>query len=416
MIRSVLHKLSVDAFTRECNGKCPICGLPARTLRTVSDLDNTYYACRRCGGFMTPYAVSDIESYCKDAKLSSIYGRGLISYYIQKEWLAIDAQYNDYDTNRIHYAKLDRAKLTVLLKKPTPSISEQIAECMQVIASEKCNDGRFVPWGFGGELGSRSWWDLFEQSQRSEEISVSAEALANLQQFYLEIIRILCATSADEVEYFFRKCLCEGEKLLDCIAPSRQTVIGERQFDLVRFVVTTKGWQLLDGKVNESTSRSVFVAMWFAEFTKPLREVIRKALKDKNYDPVFVDELPTRSNLTLEQKNDLAENSTIDDMIIANIRRAKFVIADLSCFPGEKLTSVGYKDLDGKPLCRDVVCAGAYFEAGYAMALGKPIIYFVNYRQQPHFDVNHIPYIVWDESALEDLETQLKSSIEARGL
>jgi hypothetical protein len=156
--------------------------------------------------------------------------------------------------------------------------------------------------------------------------------------------------------------------------------------------------------------------MWFAEFTRPLREVIRNVLKNKGYDSVFVDELPTRSNLTPEQKHDLLTNSTIDDMIIANIRRSRFIIADLSCCPGEKMTSEMYKQRDGSPETRDIVCAGAYFEAGYATALEKPIIYTVHKKQSPHFDVNHIPYITWNEDGLNELEVALGGAIEARGL
>lgn len=416
MIRSVLHNISVGAFAGQCNARCPVCGLPARRLRTASDFDNTYYACRKCGGFKTPYAAYEIASYCNNANVFEPYSRGLISYYIQKEWLTVDAQFNDYETQNIHYAELNHDKLIGLLKKSGPSISEQIAGCMQVIASEKCTNGRFAPWGFGGEVGETSWLDLINLSKSSEDIGASAAALAKLQQFYLEIIRILCANSVDEIEYFFHKCLCEEEHLLDCLSPNRPAAIGEYQFDLERFVITTKGWKFLDGSGSDDSSRSVFVAMWFAEFTKPLREVIRKVLKSKGFDPVFVDELPTRSDLTPEQRKDLAENSTIDNMIVANIRRSKFVIADLSCFPGEKLTSVLYKDLEGNPLSRDLVCAGAYFEAGYASALEKPIIYLVHKNQTPHFDVNHIPYITWDEKSLCELEVQLKSSIEARGL
>ena len=186
--------------------------------------------------------------------------------------------------------------------------------------------------------------------------------------------------------------------------------------DIASFVITSKGWKFLEGDNAPSSSKSVFVAMWFAEFTQPLRESIKKVLQDKGYDPVFVDELPTRSNLTPDQKRDLIANSTIDDMIIANIRRAKFVIVDLSCFPGEKMTSTIYKRPDGTPEVREIVCAGAYFEAGYATALEKPIIYLVHQKQTPHFDVNHIPYITWYENRMSDLEIALKSGIEARGL
>ena len=416
MIRSVLHNLSIATFANKCNAKCPVCGLPTLGVDSPDEFENTYYACRRCGGFKTPFDAADIASYCVANNVRVSDGRGLISYYIQKEWLAIDAQCNDYETSNIHYAKLDREKLVGILHKPLPSISEQIAGCMQVIASEKCRNGRFKPWGFGGELGEPNWWDLFQQSCQTEEIDASVDWLKSLDQFYLEIIRILCATSIDEIEYFFRKCLCEEEHLLDYIPPSREAVIGERKFDLARFVVTTKGWKFLDGCDADTESHSVFVAMWFAEFTQPLREVIRKVLKDKGYDPVFVDELPTRSNLTPEQQHDLTANSTIDDMIIANIRRAKFVIADLSCFPGEKMTSAIYKRQDGTPEVREIVCAGAYFESGYATALEKPIIYLVHQKQTPHFDVNHIPYITWNEGALNELEVALRSATEARGL
>ena len=416
MIRSVLHNLSESAFTRQCNARCPVCRLPVRGLRDASDSDNTYYACRRCGGFKTPFSQFEIEQYCNNVNVSVPYGCGLISYYIQKEWLSIDAQCNDYETRNIHYAELNRDKLVAILKKPMPPINAQIAECMQVIASEKCTDGRFSPWGFGGEIGEDSWDDLLQQSQISEDIGVSVKALEKLKQFYLEIIRILCANSIDEIAYFFHKCLCGEEKLLDCITPSRPAAIGENQFNLERFVVTTKGWKFLDGSDVEEHSYSVFIAMWFATFTKPLRETIRKVLLQKGYNPVFVDELPSRRDLTPSQKSDLVANSTIDNMIIANIRRSKFVIADLSCCPGEKLTSKVYKDVDGKPLSRDIVCAGAYFEAGYATALEKPIIYLVHKNQTPHFDVNHIPYITWDETCLNDLEVALRNGIEARGL
>ena len=58
----------------------------------------------------------------------------------------------------------------------------------------------------------------------------------------------------------------------------------------------------------------------------------------------------------------------------------------------------------------------SYFESGYATALEKPIIYLVHQKQTPHFDVNHIPYITWDEGALNELEVALRSATEARGL
>lgn len=417
MIRTVMHEMSADLFARKCEGgRCPVCGLPARNVGDIKD-DSQYIACRRCGGFKNTISSVMIDDCCARHDVSSGYGRALVSYYIHKEWLELDARYNDYQSSNIHYAVLDYAKLDSFLGGGSPSASEQIAECMALIGSEMGRRGRFSPFCFADRYGLDMSWDFafLEKGRRHSTEMSDEELIGRVPQFYLEIIRTLCASDIDAVEYFFTKVLCEGEGFLDRVATKR-AIVGGHSLDMSSFVVTPKGWKYLDGDSAQSSSQSVFVAMWFAEFTRPLREVIRKVIKSKGYDPVFVDELPTRSNLTPEQQHDLTANSTIDDMIIANIRRAKFVIADLSCFPGEKMTSAIYKRQDGTPEVREIVCAGAYFESGYATALEKPIIYLVHQKQTPHFDVNHIPYITWDESALNELEVALRSATEARGL
>ena len=415
MIRTVLHEMTPASFAGQCNGgRCPICGLPARNIGDAKD-DSQYVACRRCGGFKTVVSGSAIDNCCTRHDVSVEYGRALISYYIHKEWLELDARYNDYQSSNIHYATLDYDKLNLFLGNGGPSASEQVTECMALIGSEMGRNGRYTAFCFANQYGLDMSWDFaFLQEGRRHSTALSdAELIGRVPQFYLEIVRTLCVSNINSVEYFFKNYLCEDEGFLDKV-PTKLS--GGHPLDMSAFVITPKGWKFLEGDRTQSSSRSVFVAMWFAEFTRPLREGIRKVLKNKGYYPVFVDELPTRSNLTPEQKHDLATNSTIDDLIIASIRRSKFVVADLSCFPGEKKTSAVYKKQDGTPEARDIVCAGAYFEAGYATALEKPIIYLVNGRQNPHFDVNHIPYITWDENALDDLAEALRSGIEARGL
>ena len=415
MIRTVLHEMSSASFARQCKGeRCPVCGSPARNIGDAKD-GSQYVACRRCGGFKTLISSGEIDKCCTSNDVSVEYGRALISYYIHKEWLELDARYNDYQSSNIHYAKLDYNKLNSYLGNGGPSVGKQVAECMVLIGSEMGRNGRYTSFCFANQYGLDMSWDfafLQEGGYHSTALS-DAELIGRVPQFYLEVVRTLCVSDINSIEYFFKKHLCDDEGFLDKV-PTKLS--GGHPLDMSAFVITPKGWKFLEGGGTQSSSRSVFVAMWFAEFTRPLREVIRKVLENKGYDPVFVDELPTRSNLTPEQKHDLAANSTIDDMIIANIRRAKFVIADLSCLPGERMTSRIYKRYDGTPETRDIVCAGAYFEAGYATALDKPIIYLVNGKQKPHFDVNHIPYITWDESALDDMEGALRSGIEARGL
>jgi hypothetical protein len=84
----------------------------------------------------------------------------------------------------------------------------------------------------------------------------------------------------------------------------------------------------------------------------------------------------------------------IDAVIEDEIRRCRFVIADLS-------------DKND----------GAYWEAGLAEGLGKPVIYICRARDDQgveittHFDANHRQTIRWDLGSLEQTSTQLKAVI-----
>ena len=80
----------------------------------------------------------------------------------------------------------------------------------------------------------------------------------------------------------------------------------------------------------------------------------------------------------------------IDDRIIADIRRSKFLVAD---FTGQK--------------------HGVYFEAGLALGFGKPVIWLVreNEFDKLHFDTRQYNHIGWTEP--QDLRARLFNRIEA---
>jgi nucleoside 2-deoxyribosyltransferase len=83
----------------------------------------------------------------------------------------------------------------------------------------------------------------------------------------------------------------------------------------------------------------------------------------------------------------------VDAVIEDEIRRCRFLLADLS---------------DDN--------AGAYWEAGLAEGLGKPVIYICRAKdgaaeKRTHFDTNHRHTIRWDPSSLDDTATQLKALI-----
>lgn len=80
----------------------------------------------------------------------------------------------------------------------------------------------------------------------------------------------------------------------------------------------------------------------------------------------------------------------ICDRIIVDIRRAQFVVADFTYHRG-----------------------GVYFEAGYALALGRTVIWCCREDQfeQRHFDTHQYQYIVWREPT--DLRLKLRDRLRA---
>ena len=128
---------------------------------------------------------------------------------------------------------------------------------------------------------------------------------------------------------------------------------------------------------NTSNGRAVLVAMQFGDETKPLREAIRKGITEAGYRAVFIDEVQHNKFITPE--------------LLKHIRDSKFVVVDLS--HGNN---------------------GAYFEEGYAMGLGKPVIQLCKHGERLHFDIAQMNTIMWDiESDIpEMLCNRIKATID----
>ena len=129
-----------------------------------------------------------------------------------------------------------------------------------------------------------------------------------------------------------------------------------------------------------------FIAMKFCDpqLDVFVREVVKPAIRQELH-------------IELVDLRDVAQAGIIDDIMRVKIRDAKFIIADLT------------HDNNG-----------AYWEAGYAEGLGKPVIYicekakFENTRT--HFDVNHCTTVPWstDDSSgfCDELIAVLRRSLE----
>lgn len=149
-----------------------------------------------------------------------------------------------------------------------------------------------------------------------------------------------------------------------------------------RYEISLEGWRLIGEQSKSSTlSMQGFVAMPFAERFMPLYiEALHPGIHNAGYEPVRIDRHE--------------HNNRIDDEIIAGIRRSRFVVADLSLHRG-----------------------GIYFEAGYALGLGLPVVWTVERtaldNNEVHFDNRQYNFLVWEEGKYDDLARRLTNRIEA---
>jgi hypothetical protein len=157
-----------------------------------------------------------------------------------------------------------------------------------------------------------------------------------------------------------------------------------------RFSMTTKGLEMMESLESRGAATlQAFVAMWFSdEMKEAWRQGFAPAIRDAGYDPFRID--------------GLQHNGKIDDAIVAEIKRSRFLVADFTC--GGALTADGFQ-----PNPR----GGVYYEAGLAHGLGMEVIFTCreDRMQWLHFDTRQFAHIVW--KTYEDLREQLYNRIAA---
>ncbi|MBR1433076.1 hypothetical protein [Ruminococcus sp.] len=114
--------------------------------------------------------------------------------------------------------------------------------------------------------------------------------------------------------------------------------------------------------------------MQFGDSTNNLREAIRKGITEAGYNAILIDEVQHNEFITPE--------------LLKYIRDSKFVVVDLTHQNN-----------------------GAYFEEGYAMGLGKPVIQLCQRDTKLHFDIAQKNTIMWDTE--DDIPERLCNRIKA---
>ena len=145
--------------------------------------------------------------------------------------------------------------------------------------------------------------------------------------------------------------------------------------------LTLDGWMYYDNLNNGSESyKKAFIAMKFGddELNTILNNVFRQSVKDTGFELTKLDDSP--------------KAGLLDNRLRVEIQSSDFIIADLS-----------HDNL------------GAYWEAGYAEGLGKPVIYTCKKSKfeetKTHFDTNHHLTIIWDPEKPQEAGEQLKATI-----
>jgi nucleoside 2-deoxyribosyltransferase len=151
--------------------------------------------------------------------------------------------------------------------------------------------------------------------------------------------------------------------------------------EIIRADLTLAGWERYEAEQQGQLSSNYgFIALKFG---------------DEVLDPFVADVIKpaaTALGFELVDMRDVAEAGIIDNVMRARIRDAAFVLVDLTH-----------------------ANEGAYWEAGYAEGLGKPVLYLCNRQvfqeKGTHFDTNHCTTVLWDPAQPDPFTEELKATL-----
>jgi hypothetical protein len=145
------------------------------------------------------------------------------------------------------------------------------------------------------------------------------------------------------------------------------------------YVITAKGWEQLEPAGRGGAPGTCFVAMSF------------KPELDAAYDEGIRPAVTTDCGFDVIQLSRVEHSENINDKIIAEIRRAQFLVADFTFHP-----------------------AGVYFEAGFGLGLGRLVIWTCrkdHFDERVHFDTRPYNHILWQHES--ELREKLRNRIRA---
>jgi len=256
---------------------------------------------------------------------------------------------------------------------------------------------------------------IVSQFSRLDPIEKMDCALIILEKSSKYVGDKITVNANDDYPFYYCKKPAEVIAILNLLFKEGFTSAPDSRNPHNNLTITAKGYQRLrEIKRPNLDSRFCFVAMWF---TPEMNDVFDKAIKPAIE---FVETGETIPRYQAVKIDNVEHVNDINDEIIAQIRRSRFMICDLSGYRG-----------------------GVYFEAGFAHGLGLEVIYTCRKdwtkeeiladssgkkvsvlfdsegreiavkKEAVHFDLAHRNRIEWEPNKLEEFKTKLEKRIKA---
>lgn len=317
---------------------CPFCNSPSKLFLSVRDVED--HECTRCGRFLISGTIS---AHLGGISLTEIQIANISGWIKQNNNPNIEATDLDY-----------------LKELKVPSLIQKVDKFLRFLISKCPTYGDKYKYDYGFLSDTLKELKYFEGSNDNRK----AEIYENANKC-LSLLSITWSKNLDELSFIVSGYLKEEKRYINYYSDNK-------------IMITVKGWEYIDSiKTLQAKSKNGFVAMWFdTKMHKLFNQAIEPAIKEAGYDPVRIDKKE--------------HNNKIDDEIISEILKSKFVVAELT---GQR--------------------GGVYFEAGYAMGLNIPVIWLCNKEEMDnvHFDNRQYNFILWHEDELGDLKERLKNRI-----
>lgn len=336
---------------------CPICGSAESFHQADYDRDLVFYSCPTCGRYeLTMYSSHQI---LKDSKVASYL------FYNRFPYSTYPPEY------RYH---------TTLSKELCDKYKEEFNSGKNTHGHPVHMDTDIIINWYPNTMAERIDRIIVKLSELTQHVgqAVKLKPEEVFALFFVDRKETDPQKISPSQEYEWRgegQCIQEASYMIDYLKEAGLIVKEIHQWNggECELTLTPKGYARVDEiQKYVSHGRNALVAMQFGDATGTLREAIRRGIHDAGYCAIFIDEV---------QHNDF-----ITPELLKYIRDSKFVVVDLT-----------HKN------------NGAYFEEGYAMGVGKPVIQLCQKDTHLHFDIAQKNTIMWEKE--EDIPVMLKNRI-----